>query len=115
LGVDVADLNGDGHLDIVLAQNFFSAQPTTGRMDGGLSLVLLGNGQGKFEPLWPNRSGVVVPGDARKVKIVDLDGDSRPDLVFAVNNGVSRAYRNRTEPAQTAAAPSGDTHSGASP
>jgi hypothetical protein len=113
LGVDVADLDGDGHLDIVLAQNFHSAQPTTGRMDGGLGLVLVGNGQGGFAPLWPNRSGIVVPEDARHVTIVELDGDSRPDLVFAVNNGAWRAYRNRTPAVQTTAKATGRMLSGA--
>jgi hypothetical protein len=93
LGVDVADLNGDGHLDIVLAQNFYSPHPVTGRMDGGVSLVLVGSGKGTFEPIWPNRSGIVVPGDARKVQAVELNGDGQPDLVFAVQNGPWHAFR----------------------
>jgi hypothetical protein len=96
LGVEVADVNGDSHPDIVLAQNFYSPQASTGGMDGGLSLLLFGDGQGKFEPLWPNGSGIVVPGDARDVKVVELDGDGRPDLVFAVQNGTWRAFRNNT-------------------
>ena len=63
-------------------------------MDGGVSLLLVGDGKGGFEPLWPNRSGIVVPGDARKVQVVDLNGDAKPDLVFAVQNGTWRAFRN---------------------
>jgi hypothetical protein len=103
LGVDVGDVDGDGHLDIIMPQNFFSAHPTTGQMDGGVSLLMVGNGEGKFEPVWPNRSGIVVPGEAREVKIVELDGDGRPDVVVAVQNGVWRAYRNRSERLRTAA------------
>ena len=64
-GVAVAELNGDGIPDLVLAQNFFSPQPETGDMDGGLSLVLLGAGDGTFRPLWPGESGLIVPGDAK--------------------------------------------------
>jgi hypothetical protein len=94
-GVDVGDVNLDGHLDIVMAQNLYGPHLETGRMDGGLGLLLLGNGQGKFEPVWPEQSGIVVPADARRVRLVELDGDDRPDLVFAVHNGAWRAFLNR--------------------
>jgi hypothetical protein len=85
-----------------MAQNFNSSQLVTGRMDGGVSLVLLGNGQGKFQPVSPDQSGIIVPADARCVRLVELDGDGRPDLVFAVHNGEWRAFLNRisTSPAQ---------------
>jgi hypothetical protein len=104
LSVDVADMNGDGHLDIVLAQNFYSPHAVTGRMDGGVSLLLVGTGDGTFEAVWPNRSGIVVSGDARQVKIVDLDADERPDLVFALQNAPWRAFQNRSTGRHTAAA-----------
>ena len=96
LGVDVADVNQDGNLDIVIAQNFYGPHPSTGRMDGGVGLMLLGDGHGKFEPVWPDQSGIVVPGDARKVRILDLNGDGRPDLVFAMHNDKWLAFLNRT-------------------
>jgi hypothetical protein len=95
-GADIGDLNGDKHADIVLAQNHYSSQSVTGHMDGGVSVLLLGAGKGTFEPLWPNRSGIVVPGDARKVRMIDLDADDRLDLVFAVRNGLWRAFRNHS-------------------
>jgi hypothetical protein len=102
MGVDVGDLNGDDHLDIVLAQNCYSPQPVTGRLDGGVSLLLVGNGDGTFDPVWPNRSGIVVPGDARDVCIIDIDGDTHLDLVFAVRNGTWQAFRNRSMPPREA-------------
>lgn len=103
LGVDVADVNGDGHLDVVMAQNFYGPQPETGRMDGGVGLLLVGDGRGNFEPVWPDRSGIVVPRDARKVRTVDLDADGRPDLVFAVQDGAWRVFLNHTSGWPTAA------------
>ena len=66
LGVDIDDANGDGHLDIVLAQNFYSVQPTSGQMDGGLGILLLGDGKGHFKSVDPMRSGIIEPGDARE-------------------------------------------------
>lgn len=83
--VATADLNGDGILDLALAQNFFGPQPETGRMDGGLSLVLLGNGDGTFRELWPLESGVSVPGDAKSVSCRDVNADQIPDLIFGIN------------------------------
>jgi hypothetical protein len=103
LGVDVADLDGDGHLDVVLAQNRYGLQPVTGRMDGGMSLLLLGAGNGKFSAVWPNRSGIAVAGEARDVRAVELNGDGRPDLVFAVQGNRWRALRNQIKPVGVAA------------
>jgi hypothetical protein len=90
----LADLNGDGHLDLVVAHNDFSPVRETGRMDGGVSLLLLGDGNGNFEPVWPNRSGIVVPGEAARVAIVELNGDARPDVAFGVHAGRLRAFTN---------------------
>jgi hypothetical protein len=78
-----------------MAQNFYSSQLETGRMDGGVGLLLLGDGQGKFQAVWPDQSGIVVPADARHVHIVELNGDGCPDLVFAVHNSEWRAFLNR--------------------
>ena len=84
--IAVWDLNGDRHLDLILAQNDFSPQRETGRMDGGMSLILWGKGDGAFEVVWPFESGLVVPGDARSVRVSDVSGDGRPDLIFGIND-----------------------------
>jgi hypothetical protein len=39
----------------------------------------------------------VVPGDARRLAVTDLDGDRRPDFVIAVNDGEVVAFENRIE------------------
>ena len=93
-GVVFEDLTGDGKLDIVLAQNFYSPQPETGRMSGGLSLLLEGKGDGTFKPIWPKESGIIVPEDAKSLAVVDVDGDRIKDLVFGINNGYLKVYRN---------------------
>ena len=68
-------MDGDGDLDLYLAQNYFGPQRETGRMDGGVGLLLLGRGDGTFDPVWPNRSGLVVTGDAKSVTTADVNGD----------------------------------------
>ena len=96
-GAVLVDLDGDGDLDAVLAQNSFSPQRETGRMDGGLSLVMINNGQGRFTALSAAESGVVIPGDAKSLSYTDLNLDGLPDLVFGINDGPVVAYLNQSE------------------
>ena len=91
-GIVLTEVDGDGIADMVIAQNFFSPQVETGRMDGGLSLLLRGNGDGSFEPIWPAESGLIIPDDAMSLTTTDLNGDGWPDLLFGINNGPPRLY-----------------------
>ena len=91
-GVLLADVDADGHIDCVLAQNTFSPQRETGRMDGGLGLLLKGNGTGEFQPVWPATSGISVPADAVGVAAPDLNRDGKQDVVFSTNDGRVYAF-----------------------
>jgi len=93
-GLALTDIDGDGKTDLYLAQNFFSPQPESGRMDGGLSLLLKGNGDGTFVPVSPRASGLQVPGDAKGLVVTDLNGDGWPDFVVGVNNEGPLAFEN---------------------
>lgn len=77
------DLDGDGHLDLVCVGNNFGPEPNTGRFDGGVGVVLRGDGRGGFMPLPPLQSGLVVTGDARSAVPVSLPGSKRPAVVIA--------------------------------
>ena len=94
-GVVASDVNGDGHLDLYLAQNFHSPQVETGRMSGGLSQLLLGKGDGTFEPVPLSSSGLEVAGDAASLTKVDLNGDGRLDFLIARNDGPIAAFENQ--------------------
>jgi len=101
-GIAMGDFNADGYVDAVLAQNFYSPHQETGPMDGGLSVLLRGNrGNGKSQDLWrsvwPESSGVVIPGDAKSVGIGDMNGDFRPDLVFGINGRAPRLLLNEND------------------
>ncbi len=102
-GVVVRDIDGDGNEDIVLAQNFFTPQRETGRMAGGLSLLLLGkvgeDGRRSFQPVWPGRSGINVPGDAKSLAAPDLNGDRSPDLSFGNNDSPMDGFLQKVDPA----------------
>ncbi|MGI9243421.1 MAG: FG-GAP-like repeat-containing protein, partial [Verrucomicrobiales bacterium] len=100
-GSALEDIDADGDLDAILAQNSFSPQRETGRMDGGLSLVLLNDGGGNFSPLTPVASGLAIPGDAQSLTISDLNDDGSPDLIFGMNGAAALSYVNNSDSRQT--------------
>jgi hypothetical protein len=68
----VADVNGDGKPDLIVANT-----PTYGVGSIG---VLLGNGDGTFQPVALNTS-VGQVGEFNALAVADLNGDGKPDLV----------------------------------
>lgn len=93
-GVASGDFDLDGNGDIYMLQNSFAPQAETGRMDGGLSLMLKGDGSGNFEAIWPGLSGLLVDGDAKALATTDIDQDGRADFLITRNDNSLLAYRN---------------------
>ena len=93
-GSNLMDYDGDGNLDLYLVQNHYTPQLETGRMAGGLSMLLRGRGDGSFDPVSPRLSGLVVPGDAKGLACADLNGDGRPDFVVGINDTGVMTYLN---------------------
>ena len=90
----VSDLNGDGHEDIFLSQNFFAVQKETDRNDSGRGLIILGNGKGNFRAVPGNKSGVLVYGEQRGAAFADYNMDGRVDLLVSQNGSQTKLYRN---------------------
>ena len=94
-GLVAGDFDGDGHADIYVVQNSYAPAPAIGRFDGGLSQLLRGDGHGHFVAVPPSESGLVVPGDAKALAILDLDGSGWPGLLVSRNGEATLAFRNR--------------------
>ena len=87
-GLQALDITSDGLLDLVLSGNFvWGPQIETGAFDGGVGLLLIGDGRGGFTPVDAGESGILLPEDHRAMIQLDIDGDNRPDLLSAENNG----------------------------
>ncbi|MBM3839027.1 MAG: hypothetical protein FJ398_13875 [Verrucomicrobia bacterium] len=94
MGLNVADLDGDGHEDLFLSQNFFAVRAEDHRQDAGRGLLLKGDGKGNLTPVPVQDSGIKVYGEQRGSAAGDYDADGRVDLVVTQNAGQSKLYRN---------------------
>lgn len=94
MGMSAADFDGDGNVDLFLAQNYFAMRPEDGRLDAGTGLLLRGTGGGGFRGLTSVDSGIRIDGEQRGSAVGDLDEDGRPDLIVAQNGAETRVMRN---------------------
>ena len=93
-GMVASDFGGDGHCDLLLVNNDYSAIPAQGRFDSGLGWLLRGDGQGGFTHVPLIESGWVTPGDAKALALTDFNSDGRPDAVVSRNNQSTMAFAN---------------------
>jgi hypothetical protein len=93
-GISVADLDGDGREDVLLAQNFFGMPSEASRQDAGRGLLLKGDGTGELRAIPGQESGVVVYGEQRGCALADYDGDGRVDAVISQNAEATRVFHN---------------------
>ena len=91
------------YLICFLGRIFTVRNAKQGPMNGGLSMVALGRGDGTFRVLGADQAGVAMPEAAHAVAAVDLDGDGRQELVAAANNGPVQVFRHHTAKPRNAA------------
>ncbi len=75
------DIDQNGMQDIFAVGNWYDVQPSMGRYDASLGLLLLNQGEGRFHSIEPGESGFVATGEGRDLQILQ-DGV----LLFARNN-----------------------------
>ncbi|MFM2135358.1 MAG: hypothetical protein RL021_758, partial [Bacteroidota bacterium] len=82
--IAIADLNGDKKNDILLGGNHYGLRAEMGRADASFGLLLAGDGNGRFTTIPSDRSGLMLRGECRDLKMLKTDKGER--LVLAGMN-----------------------------
>jgi hypothetical protein len=83
-GIIAHDVDGDGHLDLIVAGNLYDSEPNTPRPDAGNGLWLMGDGHGHFTPVPPFESGFLAPLNVTGLALIDTPSGK---AVLVANNG----------------------------
>ncbi|MEO0417052.1 MAG: VCBS repeat-containing protein, partial [Verrucomicrobiota bacterium] len=96
-GVALSDIDLDGYTDCYLVQNHYSMAQEIGILGSGLSILLKGTGETKapFTEVWPKKSGLEVPEDAKSLSAVDLNSDGYTDFVVGLNDAAPEIFVNQ--------------------
>jgi hypothetical protein len=89
--IQCLDVNGDGHVDLVLGGNEFGFLPQFGRLDASKGHVLLGDGKGQFRWLPPAQSGLLLPGQIRDIRVIP--SNKTKNILFLRNDEDPVLYR----------------------
>ncbi|MDN5202183.1 VCBS repeat-containing protein [Fulvivirgaceae bacterium BMA10] len=81
----IQDFDGDQKQDILIAGNLHTSEVETPRADGGVGLLLKGDGTGNFDEISPHISGLLISGDVKSIKAIKLN-NKRKGLLVARNN-----------------------------
>lgn len=91
-GVTSVDINGDGHLDLIMGGNDFNFKPQFSRLDGAYGHVLLGDGNLNFEWQDYKDSGFFVREEIKHIRnFTDKNGNKY--IILAINNEKPRIYQ----------------------
>ncbi|MBW8770710.1 MAG: VCBS repeat-containing protein, partial [Gemmatimonadetes bacterium] len=83
-GIVVHDVDGDGHLDLVVAGNQYDTEPNMPRADAGNGLWLRGDGHGHFTPVSSRQSGLLA---TKNVSGIALAGAPTGGTLIVANTG----------------------------
>lgn len=89
-GIHVEDIDRDGHLDVLLGGNLYGVKPEVGRYDASYGLWLKGNGDGTFQPIRTQDSGLNLEGQVRDIEKIEVNG--RRLLLVAKNDEPMQVY-----------------------
>ena len=90
-GISCADVNNDGHLDLIMGGNNFEFKPQYSRLDASYGHVLLGNGKLDFEWQDYDTSGFFVKNEIKHLSQIK-DAKGNLFMVTAINNSKPKVF-----------------------
>lgn len=88
--IAASDIDKDGKPDLLLGGNMFGFPPQFGRLDASYGHVLLNKGNGKFEWISPEKSGIKLRGEIKDIRTVNTKGGQK--LLITQNNETPLLY-----------------------
>ncbi len=85
------DINEDGNIDLIIAGNEYEAESNNGRYDALYGLVLLGTGKENFLPVNIVKSGLIIDGDVKDIKIIIIKNKGKV-LLAAPNDSKLKVF-----------------------
>ncbi len=80
-----ADFDGDGHIDLLAAGNFYGVTPVQGRYDASYGLLLRGDGTGQFLAVDLESANLLIEGQVRHMALLSRANGER--LILVARNG----------------------------
>jgi hypothetical protein len=93
------DFDRDGRTDLLVAGNFYGVTPVRGRYDASYGLLLRGTGDGRFESIDLEASGLLIEGQVRDMKPLRRAGGGRL-IAVAKNDDTLQVLRPLRTPPQ---------------
>lgn len=84
------DINGDGKPDVVMGGNKFGFLPQFSRLDASFGHMLVNKGQGNFDYLSADRSGLELRGEIRDIQ--EIPGRNKKYLLILQNDDFPALY-----------------------
>ena len=82
----VDDFDGNGRPDLLVGGNLYGVPPVLGRYDASYGLLLSGTGDGRFEAVDMERSGLVIEGQVRHMGWLKWAGARGGRLIIVARN-----------------------------
>jgi enediyne biosynthesis protein E4 len=86
-----ADINNDGHLDVLIGGNLHNAQPDIGPYDASYGRVLIGDGKNGWNDVKPEVSGFIIKGDIKTIAPVRCNYGIA--YFISINNNSIKGFR----------------------
>jgi hypothetical protein len=78
------DFDGDGKIDLLAGGNLYGVTPALGRYDASYGLLMRGSGDGRFQAVDMEQSGVAIDGQVRRIRA--LRGANGQRLILVARN-----------------------------